>query len=398
MCAHLVLLGGGHANLPLVARTAEIVERGHRVTGISIEPTHYYSGMGPGMLGGSYEPDEIRFPIREMVEHGGGRFIQGRAVRIDAGNRTVIMGSGETLRYDILSVNTGSTVAETVPIRPTDAFRAAGTPAAEVFRVKPISELVRLRTTLRERLRSGTVSVAIVGGGPAAVEIAGNVVRIARDEDVSGSVTVQVITGRTILPGFPRVADRLTAAALAGLGVRVRHSTRADGIIRDGLLINGEREPADIIILATGVVPSRLFADSALPTGPDGSLAVDEYLHVLGHREIFGGGDCIWFTPRSLPRAGVFAVREGPVLVENVVASLDRGPHARLRPFHPGGAYLLLLNLGDDTALFWRAFAGFHLVYRGRSAYRLKDRIDRAFMRRFGSEAVRAESGGADTR
>ena len=92
-------------------------------------------------------------------------------------------------------------------------------------------------------------------------------------------------------------------------------------------------------------------------------------------------------------------MRQGPVIVHNVIASLDHGPEARLTTFKPGGAYLLLLNLGDGTALFWRRILGIHLVYRSQSAYRLKDRIDMAFMHQFGSEADRKSrrAGGPNT-
>jgi NADH dehydrogenase FAD-containing subunit len=382
MCAHLVLLGGGHANLPLIDRTRDIVARGHRVTCISLSATQYYSGMGPGMLGGAYRPDEIRFPIKQMVESGGGAFIQARATRMNAEERIITLEDGQTVTYDVVSANTGSTIAPTVRIDP--SVPAADAP--KVFRAKPIEQMLELRSHLIQRLGAGTARIAVVGGGPAAVEIAGNISRIIRE---AGNGSVQLIAGRRVLPGFPASAERCTVAALGELGVDLRLSQRVDRITSQGMSIGGAIEPVDTVVLATGVVPSRLFADSGLPVGVDGSLAVNEYLHALAHRNIFGGGDCVWFTPRSLPRSGVFAVRQGPVLVHNVMAALDHGSDARLQRFQPGGAYLLLLNLGDETALFWRRFFGIPVVYRSESAYRLKDRIDMAFMHRFGSEADR---------
>jgi NADH dehydrogenase FAD-containing subunit len=236
-------------------------------------------------------------------------------------------------------------------------------------------------------LREGSVRVAVVGGGPAAVETAANVRRLSRE--AGGQLEILLIAGREVLPGFPPRAERIVRRELAALEVSVRPGARAERVADGGLVVDGALESADVVILATGVVPSRLFADSGLPLGTDGSLAVNEYLHVLGYHNIFGGGDCIWYTPRPLPRAGVFAVREGPVLVHNVRATLEEGSSARLKRFRPGGAYLLLLNLGNERALFWRRIAGFHLVYHGPRAYALKDRIDRGFMHRFGSEADR---------
>lgn len=402
MCADLLLLGGGHANLPLIRQIPDIVKRGHSVTCVSLSPVHYYSGMGPGMLGGSYSPEQIRFPLREMVESTGGRFLQGRAVRINAFEKTVMLRNGDSVPYDVLSVNVGSTIAATV-----DVHAGVGVPGApEVYRVKPIEQLVELRRTIRTRIAEGDAprTVAVVGGGPAAVEVAANVQRLIREAGASAGRTAEtrvvLITGRTVLPGFPRKAERLALRELDNLGIQVRPAERVERIDAEGLLVGNRHEPADIVALATGVVPSRIFSDSGLPLGEDGSLAVNENLQALGLPEIFGGGDCIWFTPRPLARAGVYAVRQGPVLVHNVIARLDRGPEASLKSLSPQRSYLLLLNLGDDTALFWRKLAGIHVVYRGKSAYRLKDRIDMAFMHRFGSEADRAETGaeGAEDR
>lgn len=380
MCAEVLLLGGGHVHLPLIAAIPTMIERGHQVTCVSPSDVHYYSGMGPGMLGGTYRPEDVRFPIRRMVESAGGRFIGGRAVRINADAGTVDLADGDTLPYSVLSVNTGSTIARTVRGEG-PAARQGSSPA--VFHAKPVEELLFARRELLADLSAGQVRAVVVGGGPAAVEIAGNLCKVV-GETPGAQARVTLFCGRDVLPGFPRAGKRCAMKALSRAGVSIRAGARVESIAEGGLIVSGTHEPADIVILATGVVPSRLAADSSLPVGTDGSLAVNEYLHVLGHRNIFGGGDCVWFTPRPLPPAGVFAVREGPVLVHNVLATLDG---SRLARFRPGGEYMLLMNLGDDTALFWRRVLGIPLMCRGTCAQALKDRIDRAFMRRFGSEA-----------
>ncbi len=381
MCADLLLLGGGHAHLPLIQVISSITERGHRVTCVSPSPVHYYSGMGPGMLGGFYEPAEIRFPIEEMVVRSGGEFVVDRAVRIDAKERRVALAGGDMRSYDVLSVNTGSTIARTVRQR----SDAAG-PA--LFRPKPLEELVQARDTLRTVLAERATRIAVVGGGPAAIEIAGNVRRLACSIRAADS-RVELLAGRGVLPGFSRRASRIAVRALERAGVAVRRESRVEASDGTGLVVNGASEHYDFAILATGITPSRLFVDSDLPVGPDGSLAVDDYLHALGYPNIYGGGDCIWFTPHPLARAGVFAVREGPVLVHNVMASLDSAPSRRLVTFRRSGAYMLLMNLGDGTALFWRRILGLPVVVRGKLVFTLKDRIDRSFMERFGSEAGR---------
>jgi NADH dehydrogenase FAD-containing subunit len=94
---------------------------------------------------------------------------------------------------------------------------------------------------------------------------------------------------------------------------------------------------------------------------------------LLSDPNVFGGGDCIAFAPRPLPRIGVHAVRQAPVLLHNLAASLDGRP---LRAYRPQRRALLVLNLGDATALAtWGPF-----VWYGHAAFRLKDRIDRRWL------------------
>ena len=389
MSRHLLMLGGGHAHLSLLEAAPGFLEKGHRVTLVSPEPIHYYSGMGPGMLGGTYAPEEVRFPIREMAEERGVGWVRDRAERIDPVDRVVHLAGGERLPYDVLSVNTGSSIAPTV------AVDELGPEGPRVFTAKPVSQMLELRRHLEERLHAEQgrrLRVVVAGGGPAAVESVTNLARLARErapQNVSGpSVELDLLVGRSVLPGFPRSADRAAVRALTRLGIRVREADYVRRVVPGGVVSVAGEEPADVVLLATGIVPSRLFADSQMPVGTDGSMAVNEHLHCLGHPEVFGAGDCVWFTPRPLARAGVFAVRQSPVLVHNVGAALDAEP-ARMKPFRPQRGYLLLLNLGDGSALGWRRVGGIDLVSRSRAAWNLKDRIDRAFMQRFGSEADR---------
>ena len=83
MGKHLVLIGGGHAHMTSLVNIDQLTARGHQVTLVSPSPYHYYSGMGPGMLGGFYDPSQVRFHVGKMAEERGAEFIQDTAVRID---------------------------------------------------------------------------------------------------------------------------------------------------------------------------------------------------------------------------------------------------------------------------------------------------------------------------
>jgi len=147
----------------------------------------------------------------------------------------------------------------------------------------------------------------------------------------------------------------------------------ADQAVR---LTSGESRPCDFLFMAVGVQPSSLFRDSGIPTGDDGGLLVNRFLQSVAHPEIFGGGDCICFAPRPLAKVGVYAVRQNPVLLQNLQRALCGGG---LIPFTPQQDYLLAFNMGDGSAIVrWKS-----LVFDGRPGFALKDYLDRRFMKMF---------------
>lgn len=161
-------------------------------------------------------------------------------------------------------------------------------------------------------------------------------------------------------------------------------TVRSGGVTLD----DGTEIGCDAAFVATGVSPTTIFADSGLPTGPDGGLLVNDRLQSIAHPEIFGGGDCISLQGRKLARVGVYAVRQNPVLLGNLTAALEGRQPA---PFSPQEKYLLILNLGDGTGVLWRG----RFVWNGSLAFRLKDYIDRKFMTAFQVSGEREEKDSA---
>jgi NADH dehydrogenase FAD-containing subunit len=140
-----------------------------------------------------------------------------------------------------------------------------------------------------------------------------------------------------------------------------------------------------MVFVAVGVTPSPLFRDSGLPAGADGGLLVNDFLQCVRYPELFGGGDCITLEGTPLARVGVYAVRQNRVLTRNLLAFLEGRP---LRTFDPGGGYLTILNMGDDRGIFRRK----EFVRDGPLAFRVKDYIDRRFMRKFQVSGELSES------
>ncbi|MBN2054378.1 FAD-dependent oxidoreductase [bacterium] len=365
MGKHLVLVGGGHAHMSTMLHIDEVIARGHRATVIGPRPHHYYSGMGPGLLGGTYRPQEVRFNIRKMVETRGAAFIQDTVVGIAGDERRLYLASGRVISYDVVSFNIGSLI-------PRDVF-PTGHP--RVIPVKPIDRLLTARRMIRSDLAKRDVTIVVAGGGAAGVELAGNARRLG--EDLPGTPKVTLVAGSAVLKRFPAKVARLATRAMVRRGIQVMTGVRVATITPEHVVLDdGVRVPADYVMLAIGIRPGRLFVDSGIPTAGDGGMMVEDTLRSIKFPEMFGGGDCIELRSRSLAKVGVYAVRQNPVLRYNLTAALERRP---LRSFKPQSSYQLILNLGDGTAIMSK----WALVLDGTLAFIMKDHIDRKFMRKF---------------
>jgi len=406
MRKRLVLAGGGHAHLFTLSRLGTFLDAGIDVACVAPSPFLSYSGMGPGMLSGRYAPQELRFDVEKMVTRGsggrrGGRgnasggqeergpswtsreggseagaqergqagFVLGSVVSVDAGAKVVHLSDGREIGYDAASFGVGSVAAPPFPVE--------AAPGAGVYPVKPIENLLAARRDIESRAEAGEpVQVLVIGGGASAFEVAGNALGLLAGLGVKTPL-VTLITGRGLLCGWPARARRLAIASLARRGARLVSGRVAR--IKDGRaeLASGGGARFDVCFLATGTQPPPLFAQSGLALDAGGGLTVNAFLQSPLFPSLFGGGDCIHFAPHPLPRAGVYAVRQGPMLCANLLAYLTG---RELAPFRKTGARsLALLNCGDGRAILRKG----PLVLSGRWCMALKDWIDRRFMRSF---------------
>jgi len=362
----LVLAGGGHAHMVSLANLHMFVEKGYHVTVIGPSQYHYYSGMGPGMLGKNYKPEEIRFATRHVVEKKGGRFLLGKVARIDPVAQTVHLASGDSLSYDVLSCNLGSQVPEDIV--------SGG--LEDIYMVKPIERLLKAQERIETLGSKKETTIGIVGGGPSAIEISGNVWRLIQQPGMKPA-DIKILTSEQLMPHHPAGVRRKAVASLKGRGITILENCNIReikaGRVREA---TGDVHDLDIIFVAVGIRPSKVFRKSGIPTGPDGGMLVNRYLQSTEYSNIFGGGDCIYFEDGPLDKVGVYAVRQNPILYHNIMAALDG---TALKPFDPGGEYLLIFNLGDGTGIFYK----WGIQFGGRLAFRIKDHIDRRFMRDF---------------
>jgi NADH dehydrogenase FAD-containing subunit len=362
MKKHLVLVGGGHAHMVTLANIRRFVEKGYRVTVIGPSEFHYYSGMGPGMLGGTYSPERIRFATKKGVERQGGVFLTDRVTRIVPEDRQVETGTGIRIDYDVVSFNAGSYIPLPEP---------AGKDRPEnLYPVKPIEQLMDAGAALKALFAEKPVTVNVVGGGPSSAEVAGNVWQLARDSN-GHMPQIRILCGSRV------------KQILEKRGIVIQENARVQSVTPSRItLTSGQVLDTDFTFMAAGVIPSPIFENSGLAVGPDKGLLVNQHLQSVADSRIFGGGDCIHFQPQPLDKVGVYAVRQNPVLCHNLMAALDGGP---LKPFDPGSDYLLVFNLGGGKGVLKKK----NMVFKGRLAFTIKDYIDTKFMKKFQA----AESG-----
>ena len=362
----IALAGGGHAHLYTLRRAGELAGRGFDVALVNSSPYLYYSGMATGVVAGLYDQNETRIDVRRLVEAGGGRFFEGRVERVLPGE--LLLESGGRVPFDAASFNLGSGTPD----------RAGPGEDEDVIPVKPVENAARLRDRALTLAKSGGRRVLVAGGGAAGCEVTANLLALTGDVAGDGVRLTLAEAGERLLSEAPARAGGLMRAFLEERGVEVLPGSPVERM-RDGLARAGELElPYDLFVSAVGLAPTDVFRRSAesgvdLLTGADGGLWVNRCLQSVSDPRLFGGGDSVAFRGESLPRLGVFAVRQAPVLFHNLQAALRGDP---LKPYTPQRRYLYILNLGDGTAL---AVYG-PLVYRGRAALALKHRIDSRFV------------------
>ncbi|MCB9745809.1 MAG: selenide, water dikinase SelD [Alphaproteobacteria bacterium] len=363
----ILLIGGGHSHVQVLRRQLMRPLPGARVTMVVDRPVAAYSGMVPGVVAGQYAPHEVDIDLRPLARKAGARFIVAAVTRIDAEARRVYVEGRPPIAYDLASINVGSTVAG----KDLPGVRAHAVPT------RPIGRFVERVEGLLSQPRSAPLHLVVVGAGAGGVELA----FCARERLLRAGAaevhTTLLDAGERVLAGASANLAAKVEAAAAARGIRIRHHTRVQAVEAEAVVLEGgERLPSQLTLWVTGAEAFPFLAASGLPT-ERGFVKVGPTLQVLGHPELFAVGDCNQLThaPRT-PKAGVYAVREGPYLADNLALALTGRP---LREYRPQTDFLALLNLGDGRAIG----AKWGLAFEGAALFRLKDRIDRAFMEKF---------------
>ena len=372
MNRRIILAGGGHAHLAVLADWAEQPFPGTDRWLVTSSRHTAYSGMLPGWMAGIYRSEELLIDLEPLAEKAGAKLIIADVVGLDPACSTITLSSGAALHFDLLSLAIGGE---------TDASGLAAL-GERLLPVRPVGAFVgRWSAALEGVARASVSSIAIVGGGAAGVELAlGAAVSVGQLADNARITLVTPQEG--FLSGHAPKARERALKELENHNVTVRFA-QAAGAENGLLLSDGEFLAVDLVIAATGSRAPSWLARSGIACSADGFVAVGADLRSISHSTILAAGDIIDRVDRDLERSGVHAVKAGPVLAANLRAVISG---TDLSHYCPRNRTLYLLALGDRRAIgSWGRF-----VATGHWVWRVKDWIDRRFVRHYTKPGSRA--------
>jgi selenide,water dikinase len=371
----IVLIGGGHSHVGVLHMFAMRPLPGVRLTVICTDTDTPYSGMLPGYIAGHYSFDEVHIDLRRLAESAGARYYRDEVTGIDRAAHQVLCRHRPPVSYDALSINIGSTP------------QLGQVPGASEYAVpvKPIRRFNERWLALFDRVRShgGTTTIAVVGAGAAGVELTlamqyrlrKELVLLGRNPD---ELCFHLFSAEArILPTHNASVRGAFESVLAERGVKLHLDAEVSRVDAGRLQTRqGEVLEADEIVWVTQAGGAAWLAGTGLALDETGFIRVGDTLQTETDPLIFAAGDCSSMRGHRLEKAGVFAVRMGGPLAENLRRSVTGQTLVRYRPQR---RWLALISTGDRHAVASRGA----LYTRGDWVWRWKDSIDRRFMRKF---------------
>ncbi len=378
----VVLVGGGHTHALVLRRWAMAPIPGVRLTLITDLVDTPYSGMLPSYIAGRYSFDEAHIDLRPLTRFAQCRLVVDRATGIDPVAQQVHCANHPPIAYDVLLIDTGSTPATaTVPGAADYAIAA-----------KPVPTLLRAWDAFLlevEQNPERPIALAVVGGGVGGVELTiGLHERLEQLLTELGqslpNLTLHLFhRGAELAPERNRWTRQRLAAVLKDRGIQLHLNEAVAEIEPDDAtgqrLVRGSsglRVECDRVFWVTSASAPAWLKGSGLSLDDQGFIQIGDTLQTLSHPNVFAAGDVATMVHHPRPKAGVFAVRQGPPLTENLRRYVLGQP---LQPFRPQRQFLTLIETGNGRAIAARG----PFALETSLAHRWKDHIDRKFMARF---------------
>lgn len=341
---HILLAGGGHAHALLIRELIKNPQPHIRWSCISDHNHSPYSGMLPGVIAGHYQTAELMIPLQALCERANVEFMHGSITAINAGEKNVQLSDGRNITFDVLSLALGAS-----PLLSRSDKR--------LLPVKPLPDFLHALENLTPH-----AGADIIGGGIASVEVA--LALAFRWGKNAGKIRL-ISRNHALLPGHNARVQKMARQTLQNVGIELLLNTPVN---------------ADFNLQAQAIDCSAAAGHAALQnsdlTLEQGFIPVNDFLQNPQFPRIFAAGDNAHFLSRPLAKAGVYAVREAPILLHNLLATAQG---KKLRPYQPQRYFLTLIACGGKNAIASRSW----FAASGAWVWKWKNKIDQGFMRSF---------------
>ncbi len=368
----VVLVGGGHSHVLLIRMWAMQPIPGVRLTLISEKVETPYSGMLPGLIAGHYTQDDVHIDLARLCAWSNVRFIEQRVTAINLPDKNLQVDVDRpSIGFDVLSLDTGSTPELdikgsknfSVPVKPVHGFYSRWQ-----------SILARIESHANNSSSNQALSLGVVGSGAGGFELI-MAMRHALPEELASCHWF--VRGERVLKGRPEKVSRLAMQAAKDAGVIVHEGFDVVEVQEQALLArDGRSVGLDEIVWCAAAKAPAWPKQAGFNVDKRGFVFTNAHLQSESHDFVFATGDI--GTQRDTPsdKAGVFAVRQAPILFQNIRRYLL---NTRLKTYRPQKDFLSLMATGAKSAIGNRG----PLTVQGAWVWRLKDMIDQKFMNQF---------------
>ena len=350
----LVLVGGGHSNIQVLRHFGMHEQPGVRLTLVSEHTHSSYSGMIPGAIAGIHRVQETYINLERLCQFAGARFLCGKVIGLELVTKRLLLDNRPSLHYDVLSLNIGSV--------PEFVFDGA-------LSIKPISEFEKHLHFLDQNIKTGQ-TLTVLGSGAAGIELSFSLRARYKDQ-----IAINLI-GNELPTGISSRSSRVFHEEFRRKNIQFIEGRAVNFDQKIVMLEAGSNIKTDYVVQAAGVVAQPWIELSGVETDDRGFIRVNRQLQSLSDPAIFASGDAACLEGQERPKSGVFAVRAGKVLIQNLVSFLAG---KKLRNYRAQKQQLSLINCCDGRAIAVRG----KFVGHGRVWGYFKNFIDRQFVGRF---------------
>ncbi|MDZ8086716.1 MAG: FAD-dependent oxidoreductase [Nostoc sp. DedQUE12b] len=388
---NLVLIGGGHSHAIVIKMFGIKPLTGVRLILITTASETAYSGMLPGHIAGFYSHNECHIDLQPLANFAQVQLYIDTVVALDLKNNKVLCDNGLAVDFDVLSIDIGST----------PAILSVSGAAEYAIAAKPVSQLLEHWYELIETVGKNPqepIRIAIVGGGAGGVELAlsmqSRLHRILDDRQSIQNIEIHLFQrGQELMPNYHQSVRHQLQQILTDQGIKLhlgesvcKIAPKAHNEAKEVFEIkceSGLTVECNKIFWVTQASAPEWLKNAGLGTDEQGFILVEDTLQSQTHPQVFASGDIATMVNHPRPKAGVFAVRQGKPLFENLQRILlDKS----LKPYKPQKQYLSLIGTGDKRAIATR---GTFTLPPHKLLWHYKDWIDRRFMERFRFEETK---------